>query len=90
MIKIDYKVEQMQNNQVIVTTRNGRMFLSYGVPVAFIRAKDGQVFLNNGIWDYSKTTGKYRNKFLGETLKETRQKIKDGAYKVINFKEDLV
>ena len=31
-------------------------------------------------WDYSKTTGKYRNQFLGETKKETEKKIKAGIY----------
>ncbi len=31
-------------------------------------------------WDYSKTTGKYRNIFLGETKKETQAKIDSGEY----------
>jgi hypothetical protein len=31
-------------------------------------------------WDYSTTTGKYRNQFLGETKKETQAKIDSGEY----------
>jgi hypothetical protein len=36
-------------------------------------------------WDYSVTTGKYRNLFLGETKKETERKIKSGEYKLVNL-----
>jgi hypothetical protein len=39
-----------------------------------------QVWLDESKWDYSKTTGKYRNQFLGETKKETEAKIKSGEY----------
>jgi hypothetical protein len=31
-------------------------------------------------WDYSVTTGKYRNIFLEETKKETQKKIDQGIY----------
>jgi hypothetical protein len=33
------------------------------------------VYLDENKWDYSVTTGKYRNIFLGETRKETQKKI---------------
>ena len=36
-------------------------------------------------WDYSKTTGKYRNQFLGESKKETEAKIKAGEYVLVNL-----
>ena len=36
--------------------------------------------LERNKWDYSKTTGKYRNQFLGETKKETQAKINSGEY----------
>lgn len=36
-------------------------------------------------WDYSRTTGKYRNQFLGETKKETQRKIDSGEYKLVNL-----
>jgi len=31
-------------------------------------------------WDYSTTTSKYRNIFLGENKKETQKKIESGEY----------
>ena len=36
-------------------------------------------------WDYSRTTGKYRNQFLGETKSETEKKIKSGEYTLANL-----
>jgi hypothetical protein len=44
-----------------------------------------QVWLDCEKWDYSKTTGKYRNMFLGETKKETEAKIKSGEYILTNL-----
>lgn len=43
------------------------------------------VVLDSYYWDYSTTTSKYRNIFLGETKKETEKKIKDGIYKLVNL-----
>ena len=42
--------------------------------------RDRQVWLDEKYWDYSKTTGRYRNQFLGETKKETQKKIDAGIY----------
>lgn len=47
--------------------------------------RDRHVTLDESKWDYSKTTGKYRNQFLGETKKETERKIKDGTYTLANL-----
>lgn len=64
----------------------GVAFQSYDSVIAFIANECGnsgncyQVFLDKNKWDYSKTTGKYRNLFLGETKKETAAKIKSGEY----------
>jgi hypothetical protein len=38
------------------------------------------VQLDRDKWDYSTTTGKYRDQFLGETKKETQAKIDSGEY----------
>ena len=40
----------------------------------------GQILLDKNKWDYSRTTGKYRNRFLNETKKETQAKIDSGEY----------
>ena len=39
-----------------------------------------QIWLDSTYWDYSKTTGKYRNQFLGESKKVTESKIESGEY----------
>ena len=59
------------------------VFQSYDlVIVERIIWRDGRidVKIDDGSWDYSTTTGKYRNLFLGETKKETEAKIKSGEY----------
>lgn len=67
-------------NQFIVSFDNGRVFKSYNSIIA-VEYK-GQVFLGKD-WDYSTTTGKYRNQFLRETKKETETKINKGIYKLL-------
>lgn len=49
-----------------------------GIP----NAREVEVTLDEQYWDYSQTTGKYRNKFLGEEKKDTLKKIEDGTYKL--------
>ena len=53
--------------------------------IAFIPADENIIYLGSD-WDYSRTTGKYRNEFLNCNKKELEQMIKDG--KAI-IKEDL-
>ena len=47
--------------------------------------KPATVELDETYWDYSRTTSRYRNEFLGETKKETEAKIKSGEYKLVNL-----
>jgi hypothetical protein len=72
-------------NQFIIYTKKGTYFQSYNTIIAHKRAKDGQVFLDEYYWDYSRTTSKYRGDYLCEYTAETRQKIKDKEYKLINL-----
>ena len=59
-------------------------FQSYTSVIAMID-ENGKHYLDKSKWDYSVTTGKYRNKFLGETKKETEKNIKDGTYTLTNL-----
>tara|TARA_R100001163_G_C5053552_1_gene190108 strand:+ start:44 stop:322 length:279 start_codon:yes stop_codon:yes gene_type:complete len=68
-------------NQFEIRTKKGVYFQSYDSIIVFIDNKR-QVFLDTYCWDYSNTTGKYRNQFLGENIKETRKKIKSKEYKL--------
>ena len=70
-------------NQFVITDDNyNQYFQSYN---SMIVKKDcsglkNQIFLDQKYWNYSNTTGKYRNIFLNETIKDTRAKIKNGTY----------
>ena len=61
----------------------GRYFQSYNSMIVFIER--GQVYLDVRYWNYSITTSRYRNQFLGETKKETQAKIDSGEYKLVNL-----
>lgn len=39
-----------------------------------------KIVLDSTYWNYSVTTSKYRRQFLGESVAETRAKIKSGEY----------
>lgn len=72
-------------NQIVITEDDGtRWFQSYGSMIAKI-TPDGKVYLDEKYWDYSKTTGKYRNQFLGEDKKQTERKILSGEYTLTNL-----
>lgn len=60
------------------------VFQSYGSVIA-IKDLTDRIFLDEKYWDYSVTTGKYRNQFLGETKKETQKKIDSGEYILCNL-----
>ena len=76
-------------NQFIITDDQGTTyFRSYNSIIAKVEPGHPlhqQVILDKVYWDYSKTTGKYRNQFLGETKKETERKIKEGIYILENL-----
>jgi len=67
-------------NQFVITDDAGNMYLQSYNSVIAKQGTNGQTWLDRNTWNYSKTTAKYRNMFLGETLKETKAKIKSGVY----------
>ena len=76
-------------NQFIITDNIGnKYFQSYS---SVIVKKTNPYYqpqtieLDKKYWNYSNTTGKYRNIFLGETIKDTRKKIKSGKYKLTDL-----
>lgn len=70
-------------NQFLIVDGDKRIFQSYDSIIAI--KEDGKVTLDENYWNYSKTTSKYRNQFLGETTEETRRKIESGVYKLANL-----
>lgn len=72
-------------NQFIIHDDSGNViFQSYRSIIA-VQDNSGNITLDEKYWDYSVTTGKYRNQFLGETKKETEAKIRLGVYKLANL-----
>lgn len=69
-------------NQIVIRENDTTMFVSYGSIIYKEFWLDGKYvkYLDEKYWNYSTTTSKYRNQFLGETTKEIEKKIKDGIY----------
>lgn len=87
------KVRQMRSrsgnnvaNQFIIRVEGGEYFQSYQSIIAY-RGDNGLVILDIKTWDYSRTTGKYRNAFLGEGIEDTRKRIKSGEYIFANLNQ---
>jgi|8_EtaG_2_1085327.scaffolds.fasta_scaffold407314_1 hypothetical protein len=59
---------------------DSEIFQSYDTIIARRYCSTGSIALDKNYWDYSRTTGTYRNIFLGETKGETEKKIKSGEY----------
>lgn len=74
-------------NQFVIYVGDKVYFQSYKSIIVMIdnSVYPHPVYLDKTYWDYSVTTGKYRNNFLGETIAETRQKIASGEYKLADL-----
>lgn len=76
-------IEKMANNQVVHHHENGRLFVSYeqfcGVSFFHNVGLDNTIFLRRGVYNYSKTTSKYVNRFLNVTSKDKDKMIKNGV-----------
>lgn len=72
-------------NQFIIRDGKAVYFQSYNAII--VKQENGKTYLDDYYWDYSATTGKYRDMFLGETIKETREKIKNGTYILTNLND---
>ena len=66
-------------NQFTILTDDGLYFQSYSTMIAY-KPYQGSTQLDRDSWDYSVTTGKYRNLFLGEKKADTVRKIASGEY----------
>lgn len=92
MLQSKMKVENLESskgntiaNQFEITAPDGRYFQSYRSMIVFIPNDGSKIKLDATYWDYSKTTGKYRNQFLGEDKKTTEKKIAAGEYELTNL-----
>ena len=70
-------------NQFVLKDNEGNEYLQTYNSIIVKRDINNNITLGSD-WDYSKTTGKYRNLYLNETKKETEAKIASGKYKIDN------
>ncbi len=85
------KVENMTSNNgnnipnQFIIVNNGRTYFQSYNSIIVCKGVSGKIELDEYYWDYSKTTGKYRNIFLGENKSETQKKIDSGVYILTNL-----
>ena len=72
-------------NQFIIRTPKGVYFQSYNSIIAFKPNDNRRTQLDAYYWDFSRTTGKYRNQFLNEGIADTRAKIESKEYLLTNL-----
>jgi hypothetical protein len=86
-VKVENMVSLKGNkvvNQFIIETTKGVYCQSYKSIIAF-ESIDGTVVLDKTYWDYSSTTRKYRNIFLGQNSTGIEARIKNGTYKLADL-----
>ena len=71
-------------NQFLIVTPDAHYFQSYESLIA-VRTNEGKIYLDINKWDYSTTTGKYRNIFLNENKSLTQKKINSNVYLLVDL-----
>ena len=77
---------QPVKNQFIIEDGKSTIFQSYNSIIAM--RSGGRTYLDKYRWDYSTTTGKYRNQFLGMNKKQIEQAIEDGAIYLVDLNDE--
>ena len=72
-------------NQFEIYDDNGNVYFQSYQSIIAKKDRAGNVTLDSYYWDFSTTTGKYRNQFLEFGIEETRRRIKDGRIKLENL-----
>ncbi len=76
---------QPVKNQFILEDGKSTIFQSYDSIIAM--KSGGRTYLDKYRWDYSTTTGKYRNQFLGMNKKQIEQAIEDGTIYLVELND---
>ena len=72
-------------NQFLISDGKFDIFQSYESIIAKRCKKTGAITLDSFYWDYSVTTGRYRNEFLNEGISDTRMRIDSKEYTLKNL-----
>ena len=79
------KGNKIANQFILKDDNNNVYFQSYDSVIVKKDYTNCKTFLDSHYWDYSTTTGKYRNIFLNENKKETQKKIDQGIYELTDL-----
>ena len=72
-------------NQFIIKEASGNVFFkSYDVLIVQ-KCINGRLLLDKKYWDFSKTTRKYRNLFLGMDSETVKKKIANGDIELVSL-----
>lgn len=75
-------------NQFIITDNEGNVYFQSYKTIIAKKEWNGsgfRVLLDENLWDYSTTTGKYRNRFLGCNKKECQMNIDDNVWGLVDL-----
>lgn len=75
----NFELNTIKANYQTLLIDGNKYLLSYDTAIVKI-SPDGTITLDSHYWDYSNTTGKHRNDFLGEKKKDTQKNIDAGIY----------
>jgi len=76
--------KQVNNKNMYIST-DGNILKSYNKIIAV--KKGGQIYLNADYYDFSTTTSRHRNQFLGVNAKEFNENMKKGRYNFLSDEE---
>ena len=77
-------------NQFVIEDGNGNEFFQSYKSLIAVKKSNGDILLDSYYWDYSRTTSKYRNIFLGMDTKEIKKSIKEGSIQLVNLQNKEV
>lgn len=87
-------VERIGLNSHIVTFNDNQSLLSYNRLIGIWNTSSNVVVLNSSIlygaklWEYSKTTAKHRNQWLGMDTREIKKHLKSGKFQEVELGSD--
>jgi len=87
-------VERIGLNSHIVTFNENQSLLSYNRLIGIWNTSSNVVILNSSIfrgaklWEYSTTTAKHRNQWLGMDTKEIKKRLKSGQIQEVELGND--
>lgn len=82
-------IEHMAKNQVIVEIGPGSYFFQSYQSVVAARIR-GKVYVDKGTYDYSRTTSKWRNRFLGMDNAEFNRQLNSGEIQIVDNLEKFI